>query len=235
MRALVIEDDEAIARLNRQVLEGEGFSVTVAMTVDAGGRFAQSHDYDIIVTDLMLPDGNGLTVVKSIRDRGRATPILVITGVDSTESIVDALDSGVDDYLKKPYRVDEFRARVRALMRRGVSAGATQITCYNIAIDRMKRETIVEGRAIDLTPREFMLLEYFMLRPRGAVIPRSELLEKVWRIDFDPGTNMVDVNVARLRGKLLAAGATCRIETERGVGYLLTGAKPASPSPDTQS
>lgn len=223
MRALVIEDDDAIARLNRQVLETEGFSVTLAMTVDAGNRFAQSQDYDIIVTDLMLPDGHGLTLVKSIRDRGRATPILVITGVEATESIVDALDSGADDYLEKPYRVDEFRARVRALMRRGLSADATLITCYNISIDRMKRETTVDGRLMDLTPKEFMLLEYFVSRPRGLVIPRTELLEKVWRIDFDPGTNMVDVNVARLRGKLLAAGATCRIETERGVGYLLTG------------
>ncbi len=220
LRALVIEDDGPIARLNKRVLEAEGFTVTLGATVGDGERLALSGDYDIIVTDLMLPDGHGLTVVKSVRERGNATPILVLTGVDAIESIVDALECGADDYLKKPYQVEELRARIRALMRRGIPAGAIRIVCCNIVVDRMAHEAAVNDRRLSLTPKEYTLLEYFMTRPRGVVIPRSELLEKVWRIDFDPRTNVVDVNVARLRGKLLAAGATCRIEAERGVGYL---------------
>ncbi len=221
LRALVIEDDEAIARLNKQVLETEGFAVTVGATLGEGERLALANDFDIIVTDLMLPDGHGLTVVKSIRERGQATPILVLTGVDTIESTVDALESGADDYLKKPYRVEELRARVRALMRRGQSATPAQIASGNISMHRMTREVAVGGRRLSLTPKEFTLLEYFMMH-RGKVIPRSELLRKVWRIDFEPGTNIVDVNVARLRTKLAGAGATCRIDAERGVGYRFT-------------
>jgi DNA-binding response OmpR family regulator len=221
LRALVIEDDGPIAQLNMRVLEAEGFAVALAATVGDGERLALSNDYDIIVTDLMLPDGHGLTVVKSVRERGQATPILVLTAVDAIESTVDALESGADDYLKKPYRVEEFRARVHALMRRGKSALPTQVACYNISMNRLAREAIVNGRQLSLTPKEFTLLEYFMMH-RGNVIPRTELLKKVWRIDFEPGTNIVDVNVARLRTKLAGAGANCRIDTERSVGYRLT-------------
>ena len=117
LRALVIEDDAAIAKINKRVLEAERFGVELAPTVADGERLTLAEDYDIIVTDLMLPDGHGLTVVKAVRERGKTTPILVLTGVDGVESIVDALESGADDYLKKPCRVEELRARVRALMR----------------------------------------------------------------------------------------------------------------------
>jgi DNA-binding response OmpR family regulator len=221
MRALVIEDEQQVAEVNKRVIEGEGFSVDTAATLSDGQRLALANDYDIIVTDLMLPDGNGLAIVEDVRQRGKGTPILVITGVDAVESTVAALDLGADDYLRKPYRIDELRARVRALMRRGQSGVATQITCGNITINRISREAKVNDRALNLTPKEFTLLEFFMSRP-GKPVPRSELLEKVWRINFDTGTNVVDVNVARLRAKLSALDATCRIDAERGVGYKFT-------------
>jgi DNA-binding response OmpR family regulator len=221
MRALVIEDDQPIAEVNKRVLEGEGFTVAIAATVAEGQRLALAHDYDIIVTDLMLPDGHGLTVVKSVRAHGKTAPILVLTGVDAVESTVKALDNGADDYLRKPYRIEELRARIHALMRRGQSAIQTAIACRDIRMNRMTREVVVNGRQLILTPKEFTLLEYFMMH-HGKVIPRAELLEKVWRIDFDPGTNVADVNVGRLRAKLSAAGSTCRIKAERGVGYLFT-------------
>jgi two-component system OmpR family response regulator len=221
MRALVIEDDAPTAELNKRVLEREGFAVTVGATLAAGERLAVSDDYDLIVTDLILPDGHGLTVVKSVREHGKATPILVLTGVDAIESTVAALDIGADDYLTKPFDVSELRARVRALMRRGMAGGKARIECGNVVLDRMTREAVTNGCTLNLTPKEFTLLEYFLTQPAGFVISRSELLENVWRIDFDPRTNVVDVNVARLRRKLQAAGAGCSIQPRRGIGYVL--------------
>ena len=221
MRALVIEDDAPTAELNKRVLESEGFAVTIGATAGAGDRLAVSSDYDLIVTDLILPDGHGLTIVNSVREHGKTTPILVLTGVDAIESTVAALDIGADDYLTKPFDVSELRARVRALMRRGMAGGKSRIECCNVVLDRMTREAVANGLTLNLTPKEFTLLEYFLTQPAGFVISRSELLEKVWRIDFDPRTNVVDVNVARLRRKLQAAGAGCSIQQRRGIGYVL--------------
>jgi two-component system OmpR family response regulator len=221
MRVLVIEDDAPTAEINKRVLESEGFAVTVAATVAGGERLVASRDYDLIVTDLMLPDGHGLTIVNSVRQHGKTTPILVLTGIDAIESTVTALDMGADDYLTKPFDVSELRARVRALMRRGTAGGKTRVECHNVALDRMTRQAVANGYTLNLTPKEFTLLEYFLTQPAGFVISRSELLEKVWRIDFDPRTNVVDVNVARLRRKLQAAGAGCSIHPRRGIGYVL--------------
>ncbi len=227
MRALVIEDEQQIAEVNKRVLEGEGFAVETAATLSDGQRLAFANDYDIIVTDLMLPDGHGLAIVEGVRARGKGTAILVLTGVDAVESTVAALDLGADDYLRKPYRIDELRARIRALMRRGQTGVATQITCGNITMNRLARVATVNERQLNLTPKEFMLLEFFVTNP-GKPISRPELLEKVWRIDFDPGTNVVDVNVARLRAKLSAVDATCSIDSARGIGYKLTEARSGS-------
>ena len=227
MRALVIEDDEQIAEVNKRVLEGEGFAVDTAATLSDGQRLALASDYDIIVTDLMLPDGHGLAIVENVRGRGKGTPVLVLTGVDAVESTVAALDLGADDYLRKPYRIDELRARIRALMRRGQAGVSTQVTCGNITMNRMSREAKVNDRKLNLTPKEFTLLEFFVSH-RGTAVSRAELLEKVWRIDFETGTNIVDVNVARLRAKLTALESTCSIDAERGVGYKFTEARSGS-------
>jgi two-component system OmpR family response regulator len=180
-----------------------------------------------MVTDLMLADGHGLTIVEAVRQRGKGMPILVLTGIDAVECTVAALDLGADDYLRKPYRIDELRARILALLRRGQTGVSTQLTCGNIMMNRMSREAKVNDRALNLTPKEFMLLEFFVSR-RGTAVSRAELLEKVWRIDFDTGTNLVDVNVARLRAKLSALDATCSIDAARGIGYKLTEARNGS-------
>jgi DNA-binding response OmpR family regulator len=218
MRALVIEDEEQVAEVNKRVLEAEGFAVESATTFNDGKRFAVAQDYDLVLTDLMLPDGHGLEIVEAIRNSGKGTPILVITGIDAVEMTVAALDLGADDYLQKPYSVLELRARIRALMRRGKSGAVTKVVCGNLTIDRMSRTAYVGGSELNLTPKEFMLLE-FLASHRGKSVSRAQLLKKVWRMDFDPGTNVIEVNVARLRSKLIALNATFRIEAERGVGY----------------
>lgn len=221
MRALVIEDEHQVAEINKRVLESEGFEVVIASTCREGESLAAADAYDFVVTDLMLPDGHGLDIVRSVRAGNRSTPILVITGVDEVETTVAALDNGADDYLRKPYEIQEMRARIRALMRRGQSAEPVHIACGDIEINRMTRDAKVNAGLLNLSPKEFTLLEYFMTHP-GKVIRRAELLEKVWRMNFETGTNIVDVNIARLRAKLAAAGTACRIDAVRGVGYRLT-------------
>jgi DNA-binding response OmpR family regulator len=219
MRALVVEDDESIAKLNKYLLGLEGFDVDVAATAGEGGRLAGDNDYALIILDMILPDGHGMAVLEKIRAKSRATPILIVSGMGDIATTVGALDAGADDYLHKPYEVDELRARVRALLRRGQLVESPVIECGNVALHRMERYATVGDAQLSLTAKEFALLEYFVIN-RGQTLSRKKLLEKVWRFDFDPGTNMVDVNVARLRAKLVELGATCRLDAARGVGYV---------------
>jgi DNA-binding response OmpR family regulator len=219
MRALVIEDEEEVAAFNKRVLELEGFAVTVVSTVEDGQRATLAEHFEIIVTDLLLPDGHGLSIVDAVRARGTRTPILVLTGVGEVETTVRALDHGADDYLHKPYEIEELRARVRALMRRGDAGG--EVTRGDVSLDRLMREVTVNEQRVTLTPKEFTLLEFLMTHS-GEFIDRPHLLKGVWRMDFDPTTNVVDVSVGRLRAKLRAAGAKCSIEAERGLGYRFT-------------
>ena len=217
--ALVIEDDQAVAQLNRRLLELEGFRVDIAPTAGDGERLARANVYAVITLDMILPDGHGLPVLEIIRERDKTTPILVLSGIGDMESTVRALDAGADDYLLKPYKADELRARLRALMRRGQLAKSLRLGCGNVMLHRTERSVKVGESTANLSPKEFALLEYFISH-RGQTLTRTELLAKVWRFDFDPGTNMVDVNVARLRAKLAGLGASCRLEARRGVGYV---------------
>lgn len=219
-RALVVEDDEAVSKLNRYLLELEGFQVDVAATAGDAGRFVGDNDYALIILDMMLPDSHGMTVLEKIRERSMTTPVLIVSGMDDIGTTVGALDAGADDYLHKPYEVDELRARVRALMRRGKLVTSPILECGNVALYRMERYATVDGARLRLTAKEFSLLEHLVMN-LGKTQSRKMLLEQVWRFDFDPGTNMVDVNVARLRAKLTELGATCRVNAERGVGYVL--------------
>jgi len=219
MRALVIEDDEVIAKLNKSLLELEGFCVDVALTASDAGQFAGANNYALIILDMILPDGTGMAVLERIRARSSSTPVLIVSGMDDIATTVNALDAGADDYLQKPYEVDELRARVRALMRRGTLVTSPVVERGNVVLNRMERYASVGGSPLNLTAKEFALLEHFAMN-RGKTQSRKTLLEKVWRIDFDPGTNMVDVNVARLRAKLTELGATCRLESARGIGYV---------------
>jgi DNA-binding response OmpR family regulator len=189
------------------------------------------NDYDAMILDLVLPDGHGIPVLQSLRRDGKKTPIIVLTGTKDSEVTVRALDAGADDYLTKPINFGEFKARIRALVRRGGAVRTEQLTVGNVVLNRLNRDVLVGGQALAVTPRELALLEHFLMRP-GEVVTRTELLEKVWDMTFDPGSNVVDVNVARLRKKLETAGATIAIIAKRGLGFVLdlsaSGASPAT-------
>jgi two-component system, OmpR family, response regulator len=176
-------------------------------------------DFDGIVLDLGLSDRPGMTILRDLRRAGRATPILVLTGDGAESSIVQALDAGADAYVVKPARTQELVARVRALARRqNPPAEAARLAMGSASLNRLTREVHVGGAPIALSPREFGLLEYFMLHS-GSIVTREQLLRDVWGTAFDPGTNVVDVHVGRLRRKLEGAGADIRIETRRGEGW----------------
>jgi DNA-binding response OmpR family regulator len=220
MRALLVEDDAAMALLTREVLEQEGFAVDHAATGNDAHTLAFVNDYDAIVLDLALPDRNGLTVLQALRREGRSTPVIVLTGSADSASTVRALDAGADDYQVKPIVVEEFRARMRALVRRGGARRTEQLVCGNLTLNRLTRDVLVDSKECPLTAKEFQLIEHFLLHV-GEVVTRTELLEKVWDMHFDPGSNVVDVHVTRLRKKLERGGANLKIGSRRGMGFVL--------------
>ena len=220
MRVLIVEDDPVSALLSRNVLEQDGFVVDQATTGHGAIALALAQDYDAIVLDLGLPDCDGLHVVESIRREGRSTPVLILTGAQDAQLTVRALDAGADDYIRKPPVLEEFQARVRALVRRGGTQRAEQITCGNVVLNRLTRQLFVNGVEVALTAKELPLLEQLLLH-RDIVITRTQLLERVWDMHYDPGSNVVDVNVARIRRKLTAAQADVVISARRGVGFVL--------------
>jgi DNA-binding response OmpR family regulator len=220
MRILVVDDDPTIRTLVSKLLEEGGFAVDTADTGESGRVLAMVNDYDAIVLDLQLPDGHGIPLVQALRRKSRDTPVVVLTGNTDKESLVMALDAGADDYITKPIDFDVFKARVRALVRRGGARRTEQLSAGNLLLNRLTREALVAGLPLHLTPRELSMLEHFLLHA-GEVVSRTELLEKVMDMTFDPGTNVVDVNVTRLRKKLTAAGATAAITSRRGIGFVL--------------
>lgn len=220
MKILVVEDDRKVAGFIEQGLREEGYAVDVAADGQEATLLAHVYEYDLIVLDVMLPKRNGLQVAAELRKEGRDTPILMLTARDATEDIVRGLDAGADDYLTKPFKFDEFLARVRALVRRG-GADRTEILSYGpLELDRLKHRAQAAEKRLRLTAKEFQLLEHFMLRPEQAV-RRTELLEKVWDLHFDPESNVVDVHVGNLRRKLREATGMELIHTVRGVGFRL--------------
>lgn len=227
MRALVVDDDATLTLLVRRLLEEDGYAVDCASNAEDGRTLAMVNDYDAIILDLVLPDGHGIPIIQGLRRDGKKTPILVLTGTRDADVTVRALDAGADDYVSKPINFGEFKARVRALVRRGGAQRTEQITVGNVVLNRLSREVLVAGRMLAVTPRELALLEHFLLRP-AEVVTRTDLLEKVWDMTFDPGSNVVDVNVARLRKKLEAAGATVSIVAKRGLGFILDVSAPAA-------
>lgn len=220
MKILVVEDDRKVAGFIEQGLREEGYAVDVAPDGDEATMLAHVYDYDLLVLDVMLPKKTGLQVAAELRREGRKTPILMLTARDATEDVVRGLDAGADDYLTKPFKFDELLARVRALVRRGGSS-RTEILNYGpIELDRLKHKAKVNNKRLDLTPKEFQLLEHFLLRPED-VVRRTELLEKVWDLHFDPESNVVDVHVGNLRRKLREAAGLELLQTVRGVGFRL--------------
>ena len=220
MRALVVEDDESVAKLLQRILSEEGFAVDTVGSGNEGSTLAMVNPYDAIVLDLGLPDRNGVTIVQYLRKEGRTVPILILTGAADTETMVRALDAGADDYVTKPVDVQQLKARMRALVRRGGAQRTEELTFGNLLLNRLSRQVLVDGREMRLTPKEFTLLEQLLLNA-GIVVTRSELLEKVWDMHFDPATNVVDVNVTRVRRKLDEMGASVAIVARRGVGFVI--------------
>jgi DNA-binding response OmpR family regulator len=179
------------------------------------------YDYDAIVLDVVLPDASGLQIVRALRQEGRATPVLLLTGNRESEDVVRGLDAGADDYLTKPFDMDVLKARVRALLRRGGARRTDRLAFGGIVVDRLTRQAATEGRKLQLTPKEYSLLEHLIVNAE-RVVTRTELLEKVWDVHFDPGSNVVDVHVARLRDKLRRIGSMAQLVTIRGTGFMLT-------------
>ncbi len=221
MKLLVVDDDSLIADFIRLSLQERGHVVDVAHTGEHGRMLAMVYDYDAVVLDYVLPDTTGVDVLRELRGRGRAVPVLMLTARNAAEDEIQGLDAGADDYLGKPFAMGVLEARLRALVRRGASPAAGDAALADLRVDRLRRAVTCGGTPLKLTPREYALLEYLLARPE-RVVTRSELLEKVWDMSFDPGSNVVDVHVARIRGKLQRAGSCAALVTLRGAGYMLT-------------
>ena len=227
MKVLVVEDDRKVAGFIEQGLIEEGHVVDVAPDGDEATMLAHVYDYDVILLDVMLPKKNGFQVATELRREGRNTPILMLTSRDAAEDMVRGLDAGADDYLSKPFRFEELLARMRALVRRGGAERMEVLQFGEVALDRLKHVASIGNKRLDLTAKEFQLLEYFLLHPE-EVVRRTTLLEKVWDMHFDPESNVVDVHVGNLRRKLGRATTTEKIDTVRGVGFCLRHAPAAS-------
>jgi DNA-binding response OmpR family regulator len=233
MKILVVEDDRKVAGFIDHGLREEGYVVDIAPDGDEATLLAHVNDYDVILLDVVLPKKNGFQIATELRREGRSTPILMLTSRDAVEDVVRGLDAGADDYLAKPFKFDELLARIRALHRRGGAERLDVLRCGTITLDRLHHAVTVRDRSLDLTAKEFQLLEYFMLHP-GEVVHRTALLEKVWDMHFDPESNEVDVHVGKLRRKLERAAGETILKTVRGVGFSLvhtSSADDAVPQP----
>ena len=221
MRVLVAEDDPVIADFVAQGLREAGYAVDVAPTGTEGLRLASSGGYDAAVIDVMLPGLDGLSVIEQLRARKIQTPVLILSARRSVDDRVKGLQSGGDDYLTKPFAFAELLARLQALLRRaGAATEPARLVTGELSLDLLSRKVERAGRPIDLRPREFALLEYLLRHP-GRVLSKTMILSHVWGYSFDPGTNVVDVLVSRLRDKIDDGFDTKLIHTVRGAGYVL--------------
>jgi DNA-binding response OmpR family regulator len=227
MRILVVEDDQPVAAFVRKGLIAENYAVDVVGNGEEAKFVAEHTDFNLLVLDLALPGVDGLEVLRHVRAIKPSLPILVLTGRASVEERIRGLDLGADDYMIKPFSFSELAARVRTLLRRGISHPAVCLKAGDLEINRVTRVVTRRNRRIDLTPREFALLE-FMMRNAGRTVTRTTIIEHVWNFCFDPMTNVVDVYVNYLRKKVDGNGDEKLIHTVRGVGYQLSTTPPTS-------
>lgn len=221
MRVLVAEDDEVIADFVSQGLREAGYAVDVASTGPDALKKALEGGYDAAVIDVMLPGLDGLSVIEQLRARRQQTPVLILSARHTVDDRVKGLQAGGDDYLTKPFAFAELLARLQALLRRAAgTTEPTRLVVGDLTLDLLSRKVERAGRTIDLRPREFALLEYLMRHP-GRVLSKTMILSHVWGYSFDPGTNVVDVLVSRLRDQIDESFATKMIHTVRGAGYVL--------------
>lgn len=223
MRILIIEDEEKLARSLKRGLESDGYTVDYVMDGEAGQRRLElySKDYDLVVLDLMMPKRNGFEVCRNIRSRNIMIPILVLTARESTDDKVKALDAGADDYLVKPFSIDELKARMRALLRRPEQALPSELKVGSLILNPATRKVSIDGKAVNLTLKEFNLLEYFMRNP-GRVLTREQIYDNLWDFASNSFSNVIDVYIKNLRQKIAATNhRETVLETIRGVGYRL--------------
>ena len=225
MRILVVEDDRKVANFIQSGLAEEGYAVDVLYEGSHAGEQANAFDYDAVVLDLMLPGRSGFQVLRDIRARKHALPILILTAKDTVQERVAGLDGGADDYMVKPFALAELSARLRALMRRG-AARENVLRVADLEMDTLRRVVRRAGKSVDLKPKEYALLE-FLVRNSDRPVTKSLIIEHVWNIHFDSVSNVVEVHINSLRNKIDRGFAKPLIHTIRGVGYILTDHPPA--------
>ena len=226
MRVLVVEDEKKVAKALREGLQAEQYDVRVAGSGEEGFFLVNHEAFDCVVLDLMLPHRDGLEILTTLRKRGLQTPVLILTAKDTVDDRVRGLDSGADDYLVKPFAIPELLARIRALLRRGRPDQILKLRQDDLEMDLVTRRVTRAGQAIELTLKEFEVLEY-LLRHLGRVVSREMLTRDVWRIAAraTPFDNVIDVTIARLRRKIDDAFPTKLLHTVRGVGFVLRGGR----------
>ena len=222
MQILVVEDEPKVGQALREGLESEGYEVALAQTGEEGFFHASTRAFDLIILDVMLPGRDGIEVLETLRKQGMKTPVLLLTAKDAIEDRVVGLDAGADDYLVKPFAFAELSARIRALLRRNRAETETGLTVGRLEVDPVRRTVLREGQRIDLTAREFELLEY-LVRNHGRVVSREMLARDVWKetARATPLDNVIDVHIARLRRKVDDPFETKLLQTVRGVGFIL--------------
>lgn len=218
MKVLVIEDERKINSLIRKGLEAQGFVVDATHTGDEGYLLATTRPYDVLVLDIMLPGRDGLSILRNLRERKIPLPVILLTARSELNERLEGLNLGADDYLTKPFFIDELIARIHAVTRRASGVSQSVLAVADLTVNLLTREVRRGTGQIELTPREFSLLEHLMRSP-GRVLTRVQICEQVWDYHFDPGTNLVDVYIQRLRKKIDGGFPVRLIETIRGVGY----------------
>ncbi|PVV82723.1 response regulator transcription factor [Dehalogenimonas alkenigignens] len=222
MRILVVEDERRLAQIIKRGLEEAGYAVDSAFDGLEGQALAESASYDLIILDVMLPKQDGIKTCLELRNRKIGTPVLMLTARDAVEDRVAGLDAGADDYMIKPFAFSELLARVRALLRRGAPLNSSPLSVADLELDTATRTAVRGGRRIELTSREYAILEYLMRHP-GILITRTMLEERVWDYQSDRLSNVIDVYIKKLRNKIDQPGQPSLIKTIRGAGYRMEG------------
>lgn len=218
MRALIVEDNPRMADAIQRGLCENGFAADISLTGYEGEDLAASSKYDVIILDLMLPDRDGVEVCRNLRRRSVSTPVLLLTALSSTDDKVAGLDAGADDYITKPFEFEELLARVRALLRRGVASEGRILSSDGLELDLYTRTAERDGKKVELSNKEFALLEYLMRNPH-RILSRTQISEKVWDMNYEPSSNVVDVYISALRKKLDRDHEIELIHTIKGAGY----------------
>jgi two-component system, OmpR family, copper resistance phosphate regulon response regulator CusR len=221
MRILLVEDDRSASRFLKKGLSEVGYIVDAVFDGEEGLYLATSQVYDLIILDIMLPEMSGFELLKAARRAGTATPVIFLTARDDKNDVVHGLELGADDYLIKPFSFPELLARIRAVVRRGQKDNeSSRLTLADLTLNLISRTAERAGQVIELSGKEFALLEY-MMRNAGQILTRTMILESVWGYDFDTSSNIIDVHINRLRGKIDSDAAVKLIKTIKGVGYVL--------------